>query len=1221
MKKLLTILIIALLAFFPALAASEGKVHAVWYDDSVGGGEILYARSTEFDESFSAAVNLSGTSGASIKPAIFASGDDVYLVWEQWEGSSAGNSEIFFRKSDDGGDTFTPSMNVSNTSEFSGAPDIGVADGTVYIVWGDTTPGNAEILFAKSIDGGDSFGAPVNISNQGASEGAPRIAVLGSKVYVVWHLQVFTPNFEIQLALSVDSGDSFAPPVNLSNNLTFSHSPDIATSSEDVYVVWRDNLPDEPGEIFLRRSTGGGGAFSASILVSSTGEFSHQPTVATADGNVYVAWRENTEVNGQIFFSASEDGGDTFASPTNVSSNGGLSEQPRLATSDFTVYLAWTDDSPGNNDILLTQAIACPGGAGVSALAEGSCPLPPVVFVPGVAGSVLIDRGQGDSEMWLGLPTRWHELSLFGSGAQDILASAALRAAVETEWVAFTPTGPITIPVVIQPIYGPFLDFMAEAGYEEYNLNDASGRFDPQRMRPGSSCNPDAEDGDPNLFVFPYDWRRDNAGNAVLLREYIQCVRRFYPGQDVNIVAHSMGGLLSRQYLLQNPTDHHVANFISIASPYLGAPKLIYTLETGDFLDKDNNLLGRAVNTTFKDIIGSFKGGHQLLPSRKYYEMVRDGLARPPLAEDDRDLNMDGEFEQLSFNQMKAVVDSLYGRPGFRPGTNTDAFHQGGQDDWGSDTPGINYFHIVGVQSGDDTIEGAVSAFETNCVAFGLACTPEAVIKLRYTQGDHTVPTISAKRKGGFLDYNAPGATITTITASQPSQNDSVDHNGLMSNTEVHDLVLQYLQHPAASVASTEVEAAAVSHPYNYVTVSGAESLTVEDSAGNTTGAPFQLFGSSIPGVSAYTLGENTSQLNIPTSASQDYELFFEVGDRPISVEIRVGTGDTTTRSVRYRDVMLPEGADVQLSLTPDGPQALAYDADGDGTFEGSVSPTVDVSGEDAGDQEGPVITITETTKGATSSLVSLSAVDEGSGVGVLFYSLDGSRYQEYTGPFVADPTLTPTLYAFVDDLVANRSTLVHPLTMHCNGVPATHVGTPLGETILGTVGNDSIVALDGDDVIFGLGGDDTICAGTGDDHVWTTWGSDWVFGDVGDDIIRTGSGDDMADGGPGNDHIFTSNGNDEALGGDGNDILSAGSGNDMVLGGPGDDVIYSGDGGDVVSGDDGDDRIYSGSGTDAAFGNAGDDVITCGSGVDLADGGPGTDLASIDCETQVSIP
>ena len=149
-----------------------------------------------------------------------------------------------------------------------------------------------------------------------------------------------------------------------------------------------------------------------------------------------------------------------------------------------------------------------------------------------------------------------------------------------------------------------------------------------------------------------------------------------------------------------------------------------------------------------------------------------------------------------------------------------------------------------------------------------------------------------------------------------------------------------------------------------------------------------------------------------------------------------MGTGDTTSRAIRYRDLALPDGASAQLRFTPAGVEELQVDTDGDGTFESTVAPTVDVTGLAAEDTAGPVITVSETLLGG-SSRITLSAEDPGSGVASLFFSLDGTRFQEYTTPLILDSLRTPILYAFADDVLANRATLVHELRRPPTPIPS----------------------------------------------------------------------------------------------------------------------------------------------------------------------------------------
>src|SRR5262249_48229867 len=57
-------------------------------------------------------------------------------------------------------------------------------------------------------------------------------------------------------------------------------------------------------------------------------------------------------------------------------------------------------------------------------------------------------------------------------------------------------------------------------------------------------------EGDRTLFVFPYDWRKSNEQAAARLADLLDRVIEFH-GMDaeVNLIAHSMGGLIARYYL------------------------------------------------------------------------------------------------------------------------------------------------------------------------------------------------------------------------------------------------------------------------------------------------------------------------------------------------------------------------------------------------------------------------------------------------------------------------------------------------------------------------------------------------------------------------------------------------------------------------------------------------------------------------------------------------
>ncbi len=199
-----------------------------------------------------------------------------------------------------------------------------------------------------------------------------------------------------------------------------------------------------------------------------------------------------------------------------------------------------------------------------------------------------------------------------------------------------------------------------------------------------------------------------------------------------------MGGLLSRNYILQNPgrANHYVKTLVTIGSPWLGAPRAIHAIETGSFIGAAfNDGPGHKLKAAFSDfifsnqikqIIEGFPGAHQLLPSKGYFDLGGNPL------------NVDGT--NYSFLQTQSWINLKH--PNYNPGNQMDPvtdFHTPQQDDFRNDTTGVNYYHIYGKQASNKTV-GRVEA-RTRAINNGIGNTVvyEEFVPFA-TAGDGTVP-------------------------------------------------------------------------------------------------------------------------------------------------------------------------------------------------------------------------------------------------------------------------------------------------------------------------------------------------------------------------------------------------------------------------------------------------------------------------------------------------
>jgi predicted secreted protein with PEFG-CTERM motif len=339
-------------SILPQMAVSGNEVYILWNDNATGQYGIFLTKSTDGGTSFGVPVNISKNIGSSGSQQFAVSGNDVCVVWQA---TATGKYQILFAKSTDGGATFTTPVNLSNNLGDSSYPKVLVSGNNIYVTWAFTvTNKDYDILFTKSADGGATFTTPVNLSNTVGDTGLPQMTMSGDNIYITWENNGLG-NFDVFVAKSADSGNTFSAPVNVSKNPKPSGAPQIVASGNVVYVVWMDNTPGNY-DIFVAKSTDNASTFETPVNVSNTAGDSGYPQMTLSENNLYVVWTETiSKSNYDVLFAKSTDGGATFTTPVNISKNVGASGWAQVAVSG-NIYVIWEDNTPGNYDILISKS-------------------------------------------------------------------------------------------------------------------------------------------------------------------------------------------------------------------------------------------------------------------------------------------------------------------------------------------------------------------------------------------------------------------------------------------------------------------------------------------------------------------------------------------------------------------------------------------------------------------------------------------------------------------------------------------------------------------------------------------------------------------------------------------------------------------------------------------------------------------------------------------------
>jgi pimeloyl-ACP methyl ester carboxylesterase len=175
-------------------------------------------------------------------------------------------------------------------------------------------------------------------------------------------------------------------------------------------------------------------------------------------------------------------------------------------------------------------------------LAAAPCPddeRPPVIFIPGVAGTVL--NSSIGLEMWPLAPVG----DRAGMALEADGRTQANRKAIQVGGILDRPG---------MNFYGGIVSFLKSIGYQQ----------------------------DTDLFVMPYDWRVDNASHYERVDQLVREAITRSGQKKVVLIAHSMGGVIARGYVYSSAARAaNVSAFITLGTPYWGAPKVYYGAISG----------------------------------------------------------------------------------------------------------------------------------------------------------------------------------------------------------------------------------------------------------------------------------------------------------------------------------------------------------------------------------------------------------------------------------------------------------------------------------------------------------------------------------------------------------------------------------------------------------------------------------------------------------------
>lgn len=666
--------------------------------------------------------------------------------------------------------------------------------------------------------------------------------------------------------------------------------------------------------------------------------------------------------------------------------------------------------------------ILLPGGSGTRLVVSQDFTLSPAI--PDGHGGTFDNDGdpyEAGDEVWLNIP------EILPYGDDDYFDVLRLEPDGVTPLRPEIEAGDILTDVYgVQDIYGNLLSDLEDAGY-----------------RLGV-----------DLFVFPYDWRMNISSNAALLDAVVQNALEQANGIEdesqwtitrVNLVAHSMGGSIAREYVSDAGRAARVHRIIAIGTPQLGFPQMTKNVLFGDPLicpiPYSLQFICPINPAEVKDILQNMTGAFQQLPSRTYWEFYDGSTGKPVAFHEGRDFDGDGRaLGALTYDQTKAMLFNLDRDPyldwdGLGHDINqtvfntAESFHDALDLSWDSGIPVPEVDLIVG--TGLCTL-GQIQP--TYRISFTLPFIGPIqigpIVRLHRVNGDDTVPLFSASLYDPDTGIDHRGGANTYYVEGQYSS-----HATLLSQSPVRELVVNLL------TGSKDLPDGISQDPFDASSCSGTDisvespvELHVTDSAGNHTGLAMlpgidgPIIEQSIPG-SQYDDVEETKSVFLPDEGVYTITLK-ATGSGNFNLIIRSYADNSVDQTILYlrAPLTLTTTGEVVYGTSATEPPVLRLDHDGDGAFDEEVMATSILGPMEGQDVQAPMVEILNPADGrvyAGATPLTWQVSDNSSGVLNEWGIVDNdapSRFEVANNAIVAMPAGQHTLTVFAEDRAGNAA-------------------------------------------------------------------------------------------------------------------------------------------------------------------------------------------------------